>query len=66
MELRSVSASNLGALKHLVSHSLMDFKGLTGPVAGPVAGLCMYMGTILVNKAEEIRGGGQLMVDFTG
>ena len=38
MVLRSVSASDVGALKHIDSHSLMDFKGLTGPVAG----LCMY------------------------
>ena len=52
MELRRVSVSDVGPLKHIASHSLMDFKGLTWPVDG----LCMYMLTSLVTKGEGIRG----------
>ena len=46
MELRSVYASDVGALKYLVSHLFVDLKGLTGPVAG----LCMYMLTTLITR----------------
>ena len=53
MELRSsASVSDVGPLKLLVSHSVMDFKGLTGSVAG----LCMCMLTTLVTKGDGIRG----------
>ena len=45
---RSVSSSDV--------EPLMDFKGLTWPVTGPVTGLCMYMLITLVTRGDGIRG----------